>query len=186
MRKLMIAGGVVVMLCISSAISRADLTWGYAADLYDWDPELETGWLVQMYHDVNADTLLADITSFWIDGTPSGGNSSDDVLLSEFSVFTEEAKDELVFGDNYSPGVWAFLEGEDVYSVLFNASTIGSATEAVILDATPFTLPDSDPATYAISAVNNDWVSVIPEPGTMGLFAMGVVGLMAYRRRRAA
>jgi len=186
--KMRIVGGVVIAVLLSANVaSRADLSWVYAANLLDWDEDIEAGWLVQMYHDVNADTVVGDIHSFDWDGSPLGGDSSDDILLAEFTTVTAEGKGDptpIEFGTAFTPAEWSFLQDENVYTVLFSASSIQPGQQAVILDANSHTLPSSDPATYSLDSVNNDWVAVIPEPGTMGLFGLGVVGLMAYRRRR--
>lgn len=163
--------------------SRADLSWGFSSDLSAWDSSIVANWFVQMYHDVDDDTTVGSVTHFDLAGGVFGGNSTDDVLLGSFTALTLDAKGEIVWGENFAPGEWSSLFNQTVYSVLYNASSIALATEAVIIDATPHTLGGSDPYEYSIASVGNDWVSVIPEPSTMALLGMGVIGLFGLRRR---
>jgi hypothetical protein len=57
----------------------------------------------------------------------------------------------------------------------------------MVIDMTPYSLPSSDiPDTYALSTSNDTWAPIVPvpEPGSVVLFALGLVTLAARRKRR--
>ena len=88
---------------MATGVSLADLSWSYGANLLTWDPAMETGWLVQMYHDVNGDSVLSSISAFNFSGTPTGNNVADDLLLASFTSSLSSAKaDTLNWGDRKS------------------------------------------------------------------------------------
>ena len=64
------------------------------------------------------------------------------------------------------------------------AADIGSATRAVVVDAASFTLGNSDPREYTIASINNSWVTVVPEPATIGLFGLGALSAWIIRRNK--
>jgi hypothetical protein len=84
------------------------------------------------------------------------------------------------------------IRGYNVYSVILDTDSWANATTAnrtFVLDNSTFAVPDQDPATpVAYTVPNNnpgshEWQSVIPEPGTMGLMAIGLFGVLAVRRK---
>ena len=175
----------LVVAFISCGSSFANLSWIYTGNLLTFDAAIQNGWLVQMYEDVNTNSVLSSISSFDLSGTPTGTNVSDDQLLTSLtaSIITN-GKNPLAkeWGVSVSPAVWGGLFNQSVYSVIYNASTIGAATEAVVVDASVKLLAGADPATYSLSSVNNSWVAV-PEPATFLLFAMGGFGAWLIRRK---
>lgn len=175
---------VVVVALMMGVIAQADLNWNYTADLRTFDATIQTGWLMQMYHDVDADSVLSEIRFDPNGATAEGTGHSDDVLLGAFTTtLTTDKGGNVIWGQNFIPGDWAFLQSEDVYSVLFNAATINDATHAVIIDASPFTLPGVDPATYSLGSVNNTW-HAIPEPATALMLIVGGLGAFIFRRSK--
>jgi hypothetical protein len=174
----------LVLAALLTTPTKADLSWGYAGDLFDFDSNIQSGWLVQMYRDVGDNTSVSEITAFGMTGNPVGGNSSDDELLTGFTASTVEFIDEMFFGVSFAIGTWSPLFNAKVYTVLFDAATIDTATRAVVLDSAVYQLGGSDPHEYGVQPpVTNQWVDVIPEPGTMALLAMGMLGIGMWRRK---
>jgi hypothetical protein len=176
--------GMVIAMLTSGAYGA--LTWGYSEDLLTWDATIQNGWLVQMYQDVDANSSLNSITEFdQLSGAPTGAGVSDDVLLSSFTAALQENTKDGSIAWTVDFASWSSLYNDDVYSVIYNAASIGAATQAVVVDASPFTLPGADPGTYSLSSVNNTWVAV-PEPATFLMFALGGFGAwMIHRKNRS-
>lgn len=85
-------------------------------------------------------------------------------------------------------------EGEDyyVFSVVFNTTTfddLSTASQYIIVDDQPTEIedPEFDPnIPYAAgTASSGEWQDVVPEPGTMALFGIGLLTLATRRRKRA-
>jgi len=177
---------VVALGFCTTAITYADLEWGYAGDLAAFDLDtVNSGWFVQLYRDVDKNTDVSSIFQFNNDGTPSGSNVSDDVLLTSFTTTLITGKGGTQYGQNFLTAEWSFLTGENVYTVIFDSTTIATASRAVVVDATSTTLPavTDPPQQYLNFEVNNEWVTVIPEPTTMALLLTGIGGLFGLRRR---
>ena len=178
---------------------QADLIWSTPDLVAGGIPDIDAnsdGWLVQMYHDVNGDSILSEL-AFNSDGTPGGmGNSADDVLLASFTssleALTGPPPDEIVtvnFGETYT--TFSTLHNQSVYTVILDASGWHVAQAGVnrtfVLDAERFVLTGSEEQVYAVPSDNpgeHEWTMVIPEPGTILLMALGGCGLMALRNRR--
>ena len=133
MKKLMVIG----VAALVAAGSYADtVNWNYtgnlAADLSS--PAGQAGWLVQMYQDVNNDSVLGSLAFDTAagDGTWTDANGgSDDVLLG-ITTFTADSK-------GSPPITWAALpsvpNNANVYTVIFNQATVGGlhGSAAVLL-----------------------------------------------------
>jgi hypothetical protein len=169
----------VVVAVIVSISSWADLSWTYSGNLLSFDAAMQPGWIVQMYQDVNCDSVLNSIAFFSADRL-IGTNVGDDVRMNGFtaSLLTNSKNGFLQWGENFPS--WYDLYSNNVYSVIFNGATFGSATRAVVVDAASFTLPGADPATYSLSSVNNFWI--IPEPATAMLLSLGAGLAWSLRR----
>ena len=170
-------------LIISYAnIAQGNLTWGYGSNLTAWDTSCTSNMFVQMYLDIDSDTSVGDITSFSSTGTPTGGNSNNDVLLTDFTTSTIISRGDLIWGTDFAS--WGELYSKDVYTVLYNASTIGASTHAVVVDSSVHTLAASDPADYTMSTVANTWVAV-PEPTTIAFLGLGMLLFFIRKKKRA-
>lgn len=166
----MIIVGLIALLTGSAAI--ADLTWGYSANLTLWDASISAGYFVQMYQDVNSDSNLGSISAFDSLGVATGTGVSDDVLLGTFTSSLLDVKGSISWTSAFTAGDWGALMGQDVYSVIYDNSSIAAASFAVVVDASSATLGGSDPYTYSQGTVDNSWVAV-PEPATAMLLALG-------------
>ena len=133
-------------------------------------------WLVQMYS-----TVLGNVSTL-ADGTllPGVTTSAAFGANGQFGDFSRD------YGADATSGL-------TVFSVIFNASTIGGATEYAIIDGvigtrTPFMVGTYDNLSANTTEYNTggtvagDWVA-IPEPSTYAMILCGA-GLLAYRRFR--
>ena len=97
------------------------------------------------------------------------------------------------FYNEFDPSGVSIAGGDEVYTVIFNASTFGAATMYCILEdgLTATTLPGSfdppaayDPTSSDGGNVAGDWVSIaVPEPSVLAFLGIGGV-LVAVRRMR--
>jgi len=163
---------VIVTLSASAALT---INWNYAANLVDWDSSIQDGWLVQMYRDDGSATdlsLLAfDTTAAdgsWLD---NGAEGHTDTLLGGALVGATAGTPGVYVAFSYSGIDASVAENSDVYTVIFNASTIAGASQGVILDSSVEGL-GSGTDTYSIGSVNGSWQAV-PEPATAMLLALG-------------
>lgn len=180
---LTVAGVMLVAGCASAALT---YTWDYVgggdANLSTWDVTVGAGWLVQMY---TLPTTDPSAVMFDLAGTPTVGGSPG------ISVLTFGATGTFVSFTTGGPGPNpAAIEGANVYSVLFNAATlgggVGDATHAVILDAATTFMPNDGTKSYQVGLPAGQWVPLVPEPGSIALFGLGLITLVvAHRRRRA-
>jgi PEP-CTERM motif len=184
-----LAAGLVSM----SASATLTMSWGYFGNLALPIPTVASGWIVQMYKDVSANTALGSITSFNASDAPQGAaaNASDDQILGSFQTTVGSAKGSFSFLAN---GLTAdSIAGASVYTVLFNSSVMASATRAWIIDTTPTTLLSSGIVSYTPNAVASTigyggsgglTVGAVPEPSSLALIGVGLAAI-ALRRRFA-
>lgn len=174
---------VVMMLCAtaSSAFAIAQLTWTYSGSLATPVPSVSAGWIVQLYKDVNSDTALSTITSFDASDLPVGGgaSTSDDQRLATYQT--------TVNGSFAWTTYYANTQSMRIYSVLFNSSSLATASQAWIVDTTPTSITSGSTITYTANAtpstVYSGALSVVPEPSSLLLLAVGL-SVIALRRRR--
>ncbi len=150
--------GKTGFVCLALAVG---LCAGSVSAYLTWDIDLssvsgvEMGQAVQMYRDVNGDTVLSEARLTESGALNGLGNSSDDVLLSSFqSVVTSGKAGYMVYA---SFSGWSALYGAKVYSVLFNHSAPALATGYLILDGSVHTLSSVDPDIYEIMEITNSW-----------------------------
>lgn len=183
----------LIYLCLAGFAS-AQLVWqsGDLLGLAGFE-ETSDGWLVQMYRDANNDTDLSSL-EFDTSGQAFGTNASDDVLLASFSADLEYVDDffgeSLTFSRIFND--FAAIYDDHVYTVVLDTDSWANATTAnstFVLDENTFQIPGENPGLGDYNPPtgnpgNHEWQSVIPEPGTMGMLAMGLVGLFAIRRKK--
>jgi len=89
-----------------------------------------------------------------------------------------------ITGQVYDPPLLGYLGGSgDIAIFTFKAGAVG--TLDLVLDAENTTLGADDAANIAYDLTNGTvTINVIPEPLTMTLLASGLLGLVAYRRRK--
>jgi len=170
-----------------SANAALTLNWSYGGNLAIPIPSVQVGWVVQLYQDVSANTVLSSITSFDASDFPLGGaaNASDDQILGSFQTTVGIAKSTYSFLTSTSADA---IAGARVYTVLFNNTVMSSATQAWIIDTTPTTLISAGIAAYTPNATASTvgygplTVAVVPEPSSVALIGIGLAAI-ALRRR---
>ena len=177
---------LVVVIILSSVASFGAVTfdWGTAFLLNDAGRgTFSDGWFVQMYRDVGNDTILSGIGAFNpADGTLySGATPLNDTKVGGVSTT-------VAFNYFYESNLSASVADYYVYSVIFNSTDIASATQAIVVDSSTFQFTSqADGADiYTIDPpggqIANNWVGVVPEPGTLALISVGAM-VLGLRRR---
>lgn len=179
MRKMILS---VVASTFLAAGTHAAVTfdWGYTADLAVPLPTVQVGYFVQMYQDANSNGV-AGVTFSQTTGTP-GGTGAGDVLLGSFTSSVQKPKTSFVWSELALNG--DSIAGYSVYTVIFDANAIASATNAVIIDASPHIMVSDGIDSYTMGSVSGGWQALVPEPGTFALLGMGLVALGARSRFR--
>ena len=177
---------VALIMCSASVGTASVITWGYGADLGSGYTD---GWLVELIEDVGKDGIsiggLAGSGSvMWDDRTLDG---DDRFIDTPVQTVLATAWGWRGYSDTFSSPGSSIALGDNVYTVIYNASTFGAATEYIIVDSAPYALPSTDvPNTYSLTSVSGSWAPIVavPEPGSIALFALGLVTLVARRKRR--
>jgi hypothetical protein len=146
------------------------------------------GWLVAMYQDTNGDNAGAwyNELSLSPDGevASTSGVTQDDAYLSTYVAYLSynpsgSTGEELQYGTSYG-GV---TDNADVYTVIYNASSVGLASQFVVADSSPFNVESGEitPHFYTVSGIAGDW-QAIPEPAVAGLIVIFGGGMLIGRR----
>lgn len=163
------------------------LNWSYTGNL-NGTPlgTFQAGWLVQLYQDVGGNTSMAGVTAFNpATGGLSGANTADDLLVnSATTTLLVNAKNGSMQWLRNGMAV-PDQASSSVYTVIFNSAAVSTATQAVVVDSTRFSTAADGTQGYGLGTVANNWVGVVPEPGTMALLGIGaaVIGLRKRIRR---
>ena len=201
MKKTMQWLGVVVMA--SALWVRADVTIDWEADWLSDDvevgSELQDGWVVGLYQDVNGDNtgswyndVLIDVS----DGSViSSGATSDDIFLSVTRNLVDTGGGDITL--NPIDNAAKLPDHSSVYSVIFNATSMGSATKMVVTGyredpTSPFDIGTPQPTNtkYNLgSDIASSSFRAVPEPAVaslLSIFGVGIVSLRRFFRRHAA
>jgi hypothetical protein len=169
----------LLILAITAITSSAfaSLDWYY--DALTMGSGYQDGWLVQMYQDVDGSSDLSTLV-FYTNGSNSGG----DVFTSISTSVIDDGGDYYFDKGNIgTPGQFY------AYTVIFNASTFGDATQYIIGDSSSSLLPNTDGINngeYTLTSVAGTWqnIQAVPEPATFMLFGIGGVGAWLVRRNK--
>ena len=177
---------MVLGFAFSVSSTHADLAWDApAVDLSDFG--IQAGWLVFMYQDVDDNSTLSVMTFDNTGAVVSGAGSDpiDDIWMgASYQTPTVDIGGGLIqFNETILAGWQNTFGGAKVFTVVINSGDWSTATQSRIFDSTPYTLGVTDPHTYTVPSPANDWQTVIPEPGTMALLAMGMLGVGMWRRK---
>ena len=184
MKKIGFVGLLAIVLAGSS--HAGTITWGYFGDL---GGSYQAGWLVELVEDVNKDGIQLG------GGAGSGmalyadrsTDSDDTFVTTPVTKALSSGKSGTNWGTTFdSPGSSLAL-GDNVYSIIYNADSFANATQYIIVDSSPYALPSfNNDADYIQTSLNGSWAPIVPvpEPGTMALFALGLMTLAARRKRR--
>ena len=164
---------VSAFLMIFACQTQAEtMTWG-SGDLSAFGG-LANNYIVRLYEDVgvNNDFGVSDALDF------------DDAWTGDETVLVV-GKAGTTYGSSFIWPGGSLAQGDDVFTVIFNATTIGAATQYVIVDSATFDLPDplGGPGNYVLTSVSGTW-QAIPEPTTLALLGIGIGTAAAARRRR--
>jgi len=173
MKKITLAIALAACMALTGNAS-VTVNWSYGGDLLIFDATIQAGWWVQLYQDVGGNGLSS--ITFDRAGIAGGATGTGDQLLAgtQFHTTTTAVRGA---GFNWAEvGLdWTGVAGSKVYTVLFDSSSIGTATKAVIIDnpASERTLVADGPDSYAPSSVSGQWQTLVPEPGTVTMMLVG-------------
>jgi hypothetical protein len=181
-----VASLLAVLALIAGSSYGGTITWGYLGDL---GGGYTAGWLVELIEDVNGNgigiggiagsgSVLYDDRSF---------DQDDAFVGTPVTTTLQSGKTGTGWGTTFgAPGSTLALS-DSVYTVIYNAASFAAATQYQVIDSSPYTLPASDiDAAYTVTSVSGSWAPIVPvpEPGSIALFALGLVTLAARRKRR--
>lgn len=172
---------VLLMVALGVAVSAR-------ADLVEWSNPSDF-----VYQQVGGSTLVPDGTSFLLTLWEDGANN----IMEDYGVGDDFQVAGLTtdfiggqFYLSFDPVAAGLADGETVYTRVFNAASIGSATWYVDVDASGSVVLDSTPPAVSwqydpggTATDGSDWQQ-IPEPTTLALLGIGLAGVAARRSRR--
>ena len=192
MKKAMI---LLLSLVFSGSMANAGTVGWTSGDLatdVEIGASLEAGWLVAMYRDVNKDNLGSGdwFNELRLDNSgsvTSGGLTGDDVFLAFTTTLVNPFSTLMTL--QTQPDLNVQPDGANVYTVIFDATSMALATSFVVVDATPFDIgaggtgePPLPPIAYSAgSSIAGDY-QVIPEPAVAALLGIFGGGLLVARR----
>jgi len=195
---------VIALLCIGSTVHAAIMNWatyggytivgpGGATPLAGMNDGIPNAWGIYLFSDPLGEGLPGLLR---FDGTTDGNHA----MLGPLDVSGRDTwVDHQVGGlgyfaeSNYNDTDFGLGIGSDVFTIIVNAATLGIATDWAPFTgggtvAGIFTIPDYgfDVAfNYDAGSVGSgDWLAIVPEPGTMALFGLGLLTLATRLRRR--
>jgi len=183
----------VVALALTGLMGQAtELDWGSGVPVA-WAPgETDgSGWVLAIYQDGGDGILGLDGDAIGLDFDVSTGNS----LGDEGAPIHQSAVPG--WGGNAGSGfMWYettpdITAGAEIFTVVFNNSTMADADMYLIVDRALFPVPDAGsppgPKSYdplhGGAPAQDDWQAV-PEPSSLALMGLGVAALVARRFRK--
>lgn len=180
-------GLLLALLLASGQCVRAGdlLRWGNAGDPILYTNSIAVaeslGWVVALYEDGGNGT---------IDAPDAVGN---DDILRHITTFGSAGGDGYFYEDWTNPAGAGVNPGASVYTRIFNAVSIASATLYANIGSVLNTIPayNNDPPNTGGYYSPNDPVTasswqVVPEPGALALMTLGGAALFWLRRKRSA
>ena len=178
MKRLCIGLTVLALLTgVASAATTYD--WGHTGGLDSW-----LGYVVYLYDGQSTalpTTLNADLST--------------DTTFALVSGITDTITDNGKSGINYRDESFSVGAGQDVadndyvLSIVFDTTgviTPGTTQWTYLngVNGTPFQAPDDESAAeFTTTGNGNGWLTVVPEPGSVALFGIGLLTLAAGSRR---
>ncbi len=147
------------------------------------------GWLAAIYQDVDEDntsgTWYNTLSVNSLGSVVSSDSiTADDTLLSIYTTLNVPFSGVASLNSIDTNAT----DNINVYTLLFNATSIASATQFIVLDSTSFDIgavsSPSTPTDYVAPAPLGSWQQVVPEPATFLLFGMGAMGAWLVRRKQ--
>ncbi|MBT3192299.1 MAG: PEP-CTERM sorting domain-containing protein [Verrucomicrobia bacterium] len=171
--------GVSMLALVAGSTFGGTITWSYGGDL---GGAYSDGWVVELIEDVAQDGI--NITTMWDDHTITG----DDAFISTpVTTALVDGKAGVVWSTPFSAPGASLASSDHIYTVIYNATSFGAATMYQVVDSSAYVLPATNiDADYTLSAAPaGAWSPIVPvpEPGSIALFALGLVTLAARRKR---
>jgi len=174
---------IVCILCVVAmglVASATQLNWNYNGNLATTDGvSVQLGWSILMFEDVSGNNSGSWYNSLIIDDSgvvsSTADGTGDDVILS---LSTTISGFDIPFAlRTFSNSSQSTDEGKNVYTILVDNTSLGTAGNFIVLDSSPFAVPSAgEPPQvkdYELSGVAGSWQQVVPEPATAMLLALG-------------
>ncbi len=156
-----------------------------AITTYDWqsDGDSTAGYMVYLYYN-SGSTLPTQIG-------PGGAANNGWTYSGISDSVADNGKQGINFADEtftVAASGGDVQDGYYVVTILFDGSTITPGVTqwtylSTVAGNTPLQVSDTElPEEYTVSMTPNGWTTVVPEPGSMALFGLGLVTVLAGRK----
>lgn len=188
MKKIIITATVIAAACITQA------------SLVNWIGNFETGAGADDGFTYNGQDFQAGWSVYLFEGSTL---FSGDKLATDFAGNAASTQVEFNLGGPIPGHAIRLLtvanvsltDNADIFTVLFNSSSVASASKYLVLETSVANAGAFDPATtytptYSVGSTGTiqlgtqEWQSVVPEPATIGLFGLGALSAWVIRRNK--